>query len=214
MTLTNYFDKTYCINLDRRTDRWEKCLKEFEIHGLSVERFSAKDGKEIDLPYPSASEIAGAISHLNVIKKAKELHLENVLILEDDVEFTNDLNQRLEQIFHLLPNDWDMIYFGGNHIGGFQPVNDFFYKIRRSYAIQCYAINSKCFDLLIAHLENRINSVLDKTFSLKPSVAADFFIADLQPILNCYVIRPHLCWQKEDFSDIQEVVINYDFLKK
>lgn len=213
MTLTNYFDKIYCINLDRRTDRWEECLKEFDKHGLDVERFSAKDGKEIDLPYPHASELGGTISHLNVIKKAKELNLENVLILEDDVEFVSDLNIQLEKIFQLLPNDWDMIYFGGNHIGGFQLVNEFFFKIRRSYAIQCYAINSKCFDLLISHLDEKVNGLLNHTISSEPGAAADFFIADLHPFLNCYVIRPHMSWQKESYSDIQEAIMFYPELK-
>jgi GR25 family glycosyltransferase involved in LPS biosynthesis len=214
MKLTDYFDKTFCINLDRRNDRWEKSVIEFEKHHLIVDRFSAKDGKEINLPYPFGSELGGAISHLNVIKKAKELNLENVLILEDDVEFVPDLNDRLEKIMTKVPTDWDMIYFGGNHVGGYLPVNDYFFKIFKSYAIQCYAVNSKCFGLIINYLENKINQVLNGTLNPKPSVAADYFIADLHPSLNCYVIRPHVCWQKEDFSDIQESVVNYDFLKK
>lgn len=218
MKLTDYFDKTYCINLDRRPDRWEKCVDEFKKHDLMVERFSAKDGKGLYLPYPFGSELGGSISHLNVIKKAKELNLENVLVLEDDVEFVPDLNTKLESIMTLLPTNWDMIYFGGNHIGGFSQVNEFFFKLNRSYAIQCYAVNSKFFDEIISYLGVRINDILSGKITLltsvPTSVAADYFIADLHNTSNTYVIRPHLCWQKEDFSDIQEIVVNYDFLKK
>ena len=44
MSLTNYFDKVYCINLDDRKDRWEECVDEFnKIDALNdVERFSKR----------------------------------------------------------------------------------------------------------------------------------------------------------------------------
>lgn len=35
MKLSNYFNKIYCINLNRRTDRWESVQKEFEKHNIS-----------------------------------------------------------------------------------------------------------------------------------------------------------------------------------
>ena len=34
MIITNFFDKTFCVNLDRRLDRWEECL--FEFIGLPL----------------------------------------------------------------------------------------------------------------------------------------------------------------------------------
>jgi len=39
----DFFNKIYCINLDRRSDRWEKVSKEFESIEIydRVERFSA-----------------------------------------------------------------------------------------------------------------------------------------------------------------------------
>jgi len=213
MKITDYFDKAYCINLDRRPDRWEKSKKEFEKHGLDVERFSAKNGKEINLSHPYNSELGGAISHNNVIKMAKELDLENILILEDDVEFVDDINVKFQSISTQIPSDWDMIYFGGNHQGGLHKVNDHFHRMGRSYAIQCYAVNSKSFDIVTNYMDIKIKKVLDGSYKPNPSVAADWFISDLHPNLNCYVIIPHLCWQKEDFSDIQGRVVNYNFLK-
>ena len=46
-TLNLYFDKIYCINLDRRDDRWEECIVEFNKHNLIVERYKAFDGKDL-----------------------------------------------------------------------------------------------------------------------------------------------------------------------
>ena len=31
MKITDFFDKTFCVNLERRSDRWDECLTEFEI---------------------------------------------------------------------------------------------------------------------------------------------------------------------------------------
>jgi len=127
--MNNYFDKMFCINLDRRTDRWENVSKLFDNNNLVVERHSAFDGKkELTLPYPSSSELAGAISHRDVILKAKELGLKNVLVFEDDVEFLNDIHEKFNTIKYFIPNDWDMIYFGGNHVGGLIQINEYFFK--------------------------------------------------------------------------------------
>ena len=29
MKITDFFDKTFCINLDRRFDRWSECVADF-----------------------------------------------------------------------------------------------------------------------------------------------------------------------------------------
>jgi glycosyl transferase family 25 len=214
MLMNNYFDKIFCINLDRRTDRWDNVSKLFERNGLVIEKHSAFDGKkELTLPYPSSAELAGTISHRDVILKAKELGLKNVLVFEDDVEFEDNINEKFNIIKNYIPNDWDMIYFGGNHVGGLIQVNEYFFRCLRTYALHMYAVNEKCYDLLIKYLSDKIKWVLEGKQSLKPSVAADYFIGDLHYIINCYSIKPRLAWQKEGYSDIQEEVINYDFLK-
>ena len=33
--LKKYFDKIYCINLDRRTDKWSECESEFDKWGIT-----------------------------------------------------------------------------------------------------------------------------------------------------------------------------------
>lgn len=216
MNLNEYFDKIYCINIDRRTDRWDNCLKEFEKHNIKVERFSAVDGNvdNHNLGYPYDNELAGAISHLNVIKKANELGLKNVLVLEDDVVFKDDLNNLFSEFVKQLPNNCDAFLFGGNHVGGTIKITDNVSKTYRSYALHAYGVNQSGFEFIINYMEQKINKVIKEGKSvIKSSVAADFFMADTQQILNWYCFTPHLAWQKEDFSDIQKNVVNYDFLK-
>lgn len=217
MKLNEFFDKIYCINLDRRTDRWEECQKIFSKHNIDVERFSAIDGNENNhnLGYPFDNELAGAISHTKVIEKAQELKLQRVLILEDDVDFVDDLEKKFTEYVNQIPNNWDGLLFGGNHVGGGHLVNQNVMKVNRSYALHAYALTQNVFKETIDYMNSRIQNVIDNGSEvIKTSVAADFFMADLHRINNWYCFRPHLAWQREGFSDIQKNIMNYDFLKK
>ena len=69
-TINSHFNNIYCINLDRRTDRWEECLIEFKKHSLDVERFSAIDGKDLkSLPGLNSGQVGAIYSHMGVIQK-------------------------------------------------------------------------------------------------------------------------------------------------
>jgi GR25 family glycosyltransferase involved in LPS biosynthesis len=217
MKLNEYFDKIYCINLDKRTDRWEECQKIFSKHGLEVERFSAIDGSKenYNLGYPYDNELAGAISHTKVIEKAKNLKFKNVLILEDDVDFIPLLEETFSKVIEELPKNYDGILFGGNHVGGFRQSTENIVKINRSYALHAYGLNSESFEFTINYMNNKIKNTINKgKESIKTSVAADFFMADLHSMGNWYCFRPHLAWQRSGFSDIQNAIMDYDFLKK
>jgi GR25 family glycosyltransferase involved in LPS biosynthesis len=218
MKLNEYFDKIYCINLDRRTDRWEECEKIFSKLNLVVERFSAEDGKLLTLPHGDAynAEIAGAISHTNVIKDAKEKGYKNILILEDDVEFHPDFEILLDKMFSQVPNDWEMLFFGGNHVQGFTNISENIQRLFGSYAIHAYGIKNDVYDIIIKFMSDKIDMVFNnKETKYTPSVAADYFMAFLHKTLTVYGFKnPHLAWQRTGFSDIQGGIVNYDFLKK
>ena len=46
--MSDFFDKIYCINLDRRPDRWERVSKQFNELSLDVERFPAYNGNSLN----------------------------------------------------------------------------------------------------------------------------------------------------------------------
>lgn len=202
MRLNDYFDKIYCINLDKRSDRWEECLVQFEKHNLTVERFSGIDGSMIENNTKLANGELGVLkTHIELIKDAKEKGYKNILILEDDVEFTENLNEKFFSVKNQIPNDWIMLYLGANHVGGVIQLSENICQVIHSYAIHAFAINSELFDLIINGLP-------------KYKKPVDVFYAELQPLFPSYVIRPHLAWQRVSFSDIQGGVVNYDFLKR
>lgn len=206
-TLNEYFKEVHCINLKRRTDRWEECQKEFKKHNLKVQQYEAFDGNDLPkVPGLNAGQIGAIYSHRGIAEYAKQNNLENILILEDDVEFDEKINEKFDLISSEIPENWDMILFGGNHSannpwshGKLFKISDHICKVTHSLALHCYALKSTVYDKVI-----NILSRTDKT--------NDALVADIQKDINCYIIRPHLAWQRPSFSDLREMFVDMPFL--
>ena len=92
-----YFDKIFCVNLDDRKDRWESAKLQFDKHKLEVERISAIKGSGLNLDWPpeiKEGAVGCSLSHLFTMKMAKQMNLSNYLVLEDDIEFDNNFNEK------------------------------------------------------------------------------------------------------------------------
>lgn len=205
MKLFNWFDKVYCINLDRRVDRWDETINEFEKWGLKdyVERYSGIDGKDIvNNTKINNGELGILLTHLKIITEAKEKNYKNILILEDDIEFTEKIND-IDDYMSLVPTDWDMIYFGGNHnkhMGkSINFINDKIIKLNDTYGIHCVALNNSVYDVILEIIIGK-------------NKAIDVYYADIQKSYNCYGFNPSIALQRESFSDIQNKNVNYKWL--
>ncbi len=198
--LNKYFDKIYCINLDRATERWEKCVEQFNKYGIEVERFSAIEPEE-GVNGLLRGEIGIMRTNYEIIKQAKKLNLNNILILEDDFEFVENFNTLFEKIFPMVPEDWDFLYFGGNHVGGFIMINEYIARMKHSYAIHTFAVKNTMFEKILNTLPEEKKQV-------------DVYYADMMANCNAYVLRPHLSYQKTGFSYINNTNVTYEFLKK
>jgi hypothetical protein len=209
MKLFERFDKVYCINLDRRTDRLENFKKEVNKYQLGeFERFSAYDGKVLNLTNDynlKPGEIGVIKSNLDIIKDAKKNNYSSILIIEDDCVF-NDEIMNFELYFKLLPSDWDMLYMGGNHNThmGVKPphkINDKIVKLHSTYSAHFIGIKSSVFDHIEVLLE-------------KGQQPLDVEYVKLQKIFNCYSFTPALTSQLVNYSDIQESTTDYNWLIK
>lgn len=210
MKITDFFDKTYCVNLDRRTDRWADSTNEFKKFNLNgIERFSAVDGKSTPIKLKNKkvnkSEIALVLTNIKIIERAKKEGLKSILILEDDVEFTDEVTN-VSEYFKFLPNDWDMIYFGGNHNIGIEEatpkiINEKVCKLYHTYTTHCVGIKHTAFDIILDNLK-QLSQQLDVVY------------CDLQKQMNVYSFYPMIASQRIGFSDIQERDVDYkEFIK-
>jgi GR25 family glycosyltransferase involved in LPS biosynthesis len=205
--MNNLFDKIYCINLDKRKDNWEECKKEFEKFSIdSVCRISAVDGEKLfeTGKYPSkvnAGNRGLVLSNIKIFEEAKDKKLENILIMEDDVSFSDDINQ-ISELMKLVPEDWDLIYFGANHCTqeGKEPphkINDRVVKCHYSKATHCIGFNSRTFDFILENLKKH-NLPIDV-----------IYIRYIQSEFNVYSFFPALAEQRPGYSDIQSRNCNY-----
>ncbi len=212
-TLTNLFDFSCCINLDRRQDRWAECLEEFNKWDLTnITRIPAIDSKTLPQSFPeiyknaeyrNMGHIGLILTNIQILEYAKQQKFSQILIMEDDIYLTPEVNN-IESLITHVPEDWDMLYMGGNH--NFhnkghrtQPItiNDHVVKCQHTFTTHCYAIKSHMYDILISKLSSFTTPI-------------DVAYVDIQKSFNVYSIYPSIAKQRAGFSDIENQVRDYN----
>ena len=220
MKVNQFFDKVYCLNLDRRSDRWQSSVEEFNKHNLQVERISAVDWKDLkeyeDYDVKYKANIANLKSVISVFKEAQRLNLKSFLFLEDDVEFLSEVDTVFESYAKEVPEDWQMLYLGGNHTNGTSRVNGVVLKCNQSYALHAVGFKQECYELVLYNLEWHLAKIEQLKYPNKYAnlVCADFWIAFLHQHIPTYTFVKPLAWQRSDYSDIEQAPSQYDFLLK
>ena len=157
----DYFDKVFLVNLKKRKDRLQRFISRISSIGESVGAkdstitlFDAVEGAQIPTSERRGSPgVAGCRqSHINIIKKAKKNNYDKILILEDDVTFSSDFSIKFNELMRTLPEDWDMLYFGGNHQESPIKIKGICHKVK-VYSTHAYAVKSTLYDHIITILE-------------------------------------------------------------
>jgi GR25 family glycosyltransferase involved in LPS biosynthesis len=147
MDINIFFDKIFYINLDKDTDRDAKMIEQFKRYNITnYERVSGtvwdvvpdiSFWRNFNQDVSNEKYVLGSLgcrnSHWRITKMSLERGYNRILILEDDVIFTEDPHEILENNKNKLDN-WDMLYFGGTE------ENDFGGQIVGAYA---YCLNKK-----------------------------------------------------------------------
>lgn len=205
-----YFDKIFFINLDRRPDRLKLITEQLKNAGINAERISAVDGSLLD-PDPKIGNgwnhkgVAGcALSHRKIIAAAKEQKLKNFLVIEDDTIFDNDFNKKIDDYMQQVPKNWDMLYFGGNHLGPLKPVNTNVGKCSHTLTTNMYAMRDTLYDVVLTSMSDTVEGL---------EIPVDVLYTRIQNQFNCYAFKPHLAWQDSIFSDIENKSQDLPFLR-
>lgn len=197
-SINELVEHIYCLNLTRRPDRWEACEKEFEKAGIrDVEKFVATDGKTMPEGRIRPGEMGITHSVMRVFSDAIVKNYSSILILEDDVEFAEDLTEALSW----APEDWEILHLGGNHARG-RPtrINDRISVPNKTLASHAIAFRRCVFERLFSLL-NYTEQVVDVTYS------------DNLHQFKSYVFVPSIAWQKPSYSDLAESFADYPFLR-
>jgi len=114
-------DRVVCVNLDRYPGRWESFAAQLGADWPfgRVERIAGIDGRDCELPDwwdtgPGAWGILQTL--LRVLRAALDDGAKGLLFFEDDAVFTADFPQRVREFLEYVPDDWEGLYFGGEHL--------------------------------------------------------------------------------------------------
>tara|TARA_R110002051_G_scaffold181204_3_gene250682 strand:- start:1876 stop:2520 length:645 start_codon:yes stop_codon:yes gene_type:complete len=209
--INEFFDKVFCINLDRREDRMLLAEEEFKKFNIEFERFSAVDGNTlVKEDYTTNPNIPGGahgcrLSHARLVSMCKERSYKKALVLEDDVVFSEDFEKNFTNYIKEIPENWDMFYLGGNHnfhMGQkLQMVSEHIGKCHTTFSTHAYAINESLFDEAISVLSNGEKQV-------------DVYYSEIQKRRNVYALYPGVTNQRADYSDVLNENVDYSKIIK
>lgn len=212
--LNDVVDEVYCINLERRHDRWLEVSQQFDVHNIKVTRWLAVDGWKIEGTHHmrhgdmQGDKIKGAVgclrSHRNAIKDALDKGHNSICVFEDDVVLQPDFNKRFVKLMSTVPKDWEMLYIGCHWHGLPNPRH----IGNNVYSLNCFGV----FGVLIRgqHMLRRIYEVTKG----EEMTLDDYLCYRVQPGHKVYTTIPFLVKVKEDFSDIANQFADYKIVSK
>ena len=215
---------SYCafVNLNHRTDRLEHMNGQLKRIGLKASRqrgtlpneYNGDPSKVATMRNRTPGAIGCHFSQVEIMKDAAFMN-KHAFVMEDDLIFCEDFNERIEIITEFTENnEWDVIWLGGTfHVPAFwhkkgssgmepncssQLGKDCEYlggRMVRTYgafSTYAYIVNHnsifKIFDLFDQHLHE--------------SIGIDWLFIKLQPQLNCFAFVPGCVKQMDNQSDI------------
>lgn len=186
------FEKAICINLDHRADRWTISQEEFSRFGIDVERFPA-----------CAHENAMKGIHMSYHRIFQENAGKQILVLEDDVRFTQPYSMLLE-VYNDLPHEWWMFYLGGNATKPLRRQSTWLFRAIGVVTTHAILYSGRMTQWLADNLQ--VPEVVDRTNTI------DVWLANtVQPQCKSYIAYPNIAEQHFGYSDICKMDINYKY---
>jgi glycosyl transferase family 25 len=192
------------INLNARPDRKIHVENELNKVGFKeINRFSA---------IKMANGALGcSMSHLKLLEMAKLKELDHILIVEDDILFTNP-ELFIQQFNWFLRNhkDFDVVLLAGNNYSPYTLIDDSCVKISNCQTTTGYLVKKSYYDKLIENIKNGISKLV-KQPHLSYLYCIDQYWKQLQKTDKWYLVIPLTVIQKIDYSDINKK--NEDYSK-
>jgi len=192
----------FYINLETRPDRKSHFENEMKKLGWSAARFNAIKHK--------FGALGCSMSHLSLLKYAKQHNLDHILIMEDDISFlypeifVKNLNSFLSS-----EKEFDVLLIAGNNMGPYEKINDYCVKIKKCQTTTGYLVKRNYYDILIDNIEQGVN-YLSNNLNRLNDFAIDQYWNKLQLKDNWLLLIPLTVTQRPDYSNIEKRVINYN----
>lgn len=208
------FNTTYVISLAHRSDRLNQFWQRWSSVWPSViDLYQAIDGRKCKPPSwwtPGGGAWGCYRSHLSLIERALNSGVKSLFIFEDDAVPVPNFREKFEAAMRHVPDDWGMIYLGGQHLGQDQKppvkVNDYWckpYNVNRTHA---YGLRGEMIQIVYDHL-NR------KDWHKGHHIDWHYGRLHMRGSLPVYCVNDWLAGQDEGKSDIAHRVVGQRFWK-
>jgi glycosyl transferase family 25 len=237
--MEKYVDNIYLINMDKDTEKLNNVTKECKKFNINFERLSGVNPlklseEELDKYVTKICQnicpnglIGCAISHMKIYEDALKNNYKNILVLEDDVYFTDDLYEVLDKAMSELPEDYDILYLGCVGLCDKKQVYnmDLYLIFHLLFKLLCKSkkqiTNNKYIHVpkfpLSTHAMIISNKGCKKLLNVigKISNHIDFTIASKSNELKIYAIEKKIAYQKWEYSENSDIscnnLLNYYF---
>ena len=187
------------INLGHRKDRKKEIEHELSRMGFSsFERFPAVNHKK--------KAVGCMISHLDLLKEAKEKGYPNILILEDDFEFLVSKEEFWDTLAAIKDLDYDVVMLA-YQVMEHEPYNETLLKVISAQCAAGYIVNARFYDTLIQNMEEALPKFIETGEHW--NYANDQCWKTLQPKSKWYAFKTHLGKVRASYSDIQGKTTNH-----
>ncbi len=198
---------TYYINLDTRTDRREHVEHQLEIIGIQAPiRFNAIR------PKTGNGAIGCTMSHIALLQHAIKHEFDHILIVEDDITFTQPA-VFIEQFNGFLSGygayrGFDVAIICGNNVPPHDQIDVTCVKVRSCQTTTGYLVAGHYFQTLLANFREGLDHLLREP-EKHAMYAIDKYWFRLQGVDNWYLIIPLTVKQLEGYSDIEKRHTDY-----
>jgi hypothetical protein len=197
----DFFDRIVCVNLKRRTDRLANFRRELERINWPFKEpiiFEAIDGNIV--PCPEGWQQGGGAygcrqSHTQILERAITDGVKHLLVLEDDACFFSDFNEQVNKFISNVPQDFDGLMLGGQHIQPPTKVSDGIVLVRNCQRTHGYSVRGKY-----------MRAVYSKWMEPNTKVHIDWLWPQVQKHFKVYAPDPLLIGQDRSKSDINGAV--------
>jgi glycosyl transferase, family 25 len=206
----------YCINLEKRQDRWQECLQNYAAQGLPaslVQRWSACEDA-------SFGALGCAKSHVAVLSDYLTRRSEPYcLVLEDDFDLLQTWPQFVDKFNQLqaVTLDWDALLLAGTLTVAFAESPAGVARVVDSQTTSGYLLKRAYVPQVLQSFAHSV-VMLEKFKDQEPRVqwtmrfAIDQAWKSLQRTDRWFIFTPAMGHQRQSFSDIEQATVDYTHL--
>jgi glycosyl transferase, family 25 len=209
MILLDYFDRIAIIHLRERTDRYRALINELWRLGIDI------SDKKVSIPeapkpleangFPSRGVYGNFLSHLEILKSARDGDIHKILVLEDDAIFSRRFAREQHNIVQFLSDSqWDICFFGHNLTEQLKSLEIGFPRYSGAFeCAHCYAVHSRILPRLIDYLEETIEAPIGHPRGAKMYIDGAYnLFRKFNPDVITLVANPLLCIQRGSPSSL------------